>query len=396
MSNCFRRAGVFLSKATVHVPIRGLPMAKPKPQSEKELADILFPEGTDESLQETILDVPPDQRRLHTETYDFSVSTILDYLKEDKKMFIPEFQRRYVWSDTQASRLIESLIIQCPIPVVYLNQEKDERFSVIDGNQRLTSLSRYARNLFPLKGLTAYPELEGKYFDDLDPRFQRHILNRTLRCIVILKDTHPQVKFDVFERLNTGSVKLTAQELRHGLYYGALMKLVSKLAKHKEWSDKFPPGKDRRMRSEEFVLRFLAFHYESDQYEKPLAQFLNKFAERRRNAAPEVLAEMETLFDSVVSALSNVYGDMAFKVFDEDRNIQSSFNAALFDAQILAVSKNLARAVTFSAPRRKAWLDKLAAIFLEVDFQKSIGRATSDEKMIEFRISRIGAEFAKA
>ncbi|MEJ1973198.1 MAG: DUF262 domain-containing protein [Lacunisphaera sp.] len=248
-------------------------MAKSKPQNEKELADILFPEGTNEELQETILDVPPEQRRLHTETYDFSVSTILDYLKEDKKMFIPEFQRRYVWNDTQASRLIESLIIQCPIPVVYLNQEKDERFSVIDGNQRLTSLSRYARNLFSLKGLTAYPELEGKYFDDLDPRFQRHILNRTLRCIVILKDTHPQVKFDVFERLNTGSVKLTAQELRHGLYYGSLMKLVAKLRSTKIGSRNFLPVKDRRMRAEEFVLRFLAFHYEADQYEKPLLSF---------------------------------------------------------------------------------------------------------------------------
>jgi len=84
---------------------------------------------------------------------------------------------------------VESLLIQCPIPVIYLNQEQDERLSVIDGNQRLTSLSRYHRNVFQLKGLTAYPELEGNYFHQLDPRFQRHILNRTLRCIVILKRT---------------------------------------------------------------------------------------------------------------------------------------------------------------------------------------------------------------
>ena len=114
-------------------------------------------------------------------------------------MFVPRFQRGYVWTDPQASRLIESLIIQCPIPVIYLSQEPDERLSVIDENQRLQSILRYLDNTFELRGLTAYPELEGSRYFQLDPRFQRHIVNRTLRCIVIMKDTHPQVKFDVFE-----------------------------------------------------------------------------------------------------------------------------------------------------------------------------------------------------
>ena len=141
---------------------------------ERTLADKLFPQQ-EKAHADSILQIPPEQRRLHTDTYDFSIATIYQYLTVSKNMFIPDFQRRYVWTKAQASRLIESLIIQCPIPVIYLSQEKDERLSVIDGNQRLQSIRKFLNNEYELTGLTAYPELEGLKFDDLDPRFQRHI-----------------------------------------------------------------------------------------------------------------------------------------------------------------------------------------------------------------------------
>jgi hypothetical protein len=362
--------------------------------SASDLADRLFPTESEDLHRESILSIKPEQRRLHTETYDFSVSTLLEYLKNNR-LFVPEFQRRYVWSDAQASRLVESLIIQCPIPVIYLNQEQDERLSVIDGNQRLTSLQRFADNIFPLKGLTAYPELEGNFFHELDPRFQRHILNRTLRCIVILKDTHPQVKFDVFERLNTGSVKLSSQELRHGLFFGPLMDLVAKLAKSKNWTSLFPAGPDRRMRSEEFVIRFLAFHYDAENYEKPLSAFLNSFAKKNRAATTDQLDEYKSLFEEVASLVHKVYGDLAFKVFDANKKIISSFNAALFDAEVLAVSGNLEKARKFTAEKRNAWLDILAALFADENFAKTISRATSDERLVKNRIENLRKRFAE-
>lgn len=112
-----------------------------KADKSRNLADKLYPNMTDEEISESILTIPPEQRRLHTETYDFSVSTIIEYLKS-KKLVVPEYQRRYVWSTAQASRLVESLVIQCPIPVLYFNQEPDETLSVIDGNQRVTSFAK--------------------------------------------------------------------------------------------------------------------------------------------------------------------------------------------------------------------------------------------------------------
>ncbi len=118
---------------------------------QEALADVLFPEEPEEELEEAILSIPPERRILRTDQYDFSVSTLLGMLDKGE-VKIPEFQRRYVWSDRQASRLIESLIIQCPIPVIYLNQERDETFSVIDGNQRLRSLERFTKDDFALSG----------------------------------------------------------------------------------------------------------------------------------------------------------------------------------------------------------------------------------------------------
>lgn len=271
-----------------------------------KLADKLFPEEVVEQIE--ILDLPPEKRRLNTETYDFTVSTISDYLTKGH-IVVPQFQRGYVWNRSQASRLIESLIIQCPIPVVFLSQNSDETLSVIDGNQRINSINLYLNNEFPLQGLSAYPELEGFTFEELDPRFQRHIINRTIRCIVILKDTHPQIKFDVFERLNTGSVKLNSQELRHGIYIGPLMKLLEELSSDKKWKLLSKTSRDKRMRSEELILRYFALIDSWRTYTKPMSSFITTYCENNRfiNIEEKKIIEnnFKKSFNTVATLLSS-------------------------------------------------------------------------------------------
>lgn len=285
------------------------------------LADLLFPQ--EEDFAENILDIPPVQRKLHTETYDFTVQMIVNKLA-DGSIFIPTFQRNYVWSDIQASKLIESLIIQCPIPVIYLNQEKDENYSVIDGNQRTTSFARFLNDEFSLKGLTAYTELEGYKFSQLDPRFQRHIKNRTIRCISILKETHPQVKFDVFERLNSGATQLTRQEIRHGLYYGKLMELASEIVESRS-ADIFTyvqaiHPENKRMKAEEFILRFWSFTENFDVYTKPLAGFINTYVQKNRKPTKKKLAELRSSFINTLQAVIEVFGKHSFQTFTIDDN----------------------------------------------------------------------------
>ncbi|WP_109488444.1 DUF262 domain-containing protein [Occallatibacter savannae] len=355
---------------------------------EGALADKLFP--SEEPHADSILSIPPEQRRLHTETYDFSIATIYDKLNSrEKSLFIPEFQRGYVWKKPQASRLIESLIIQCPIPVIYLSQERDERLSVIDGNQRLQSIRKFLNNEFELSGLTAYPELDGLKFEELDPRFQRHILNRTLRCIVIMKDTHPQVKFDVFERLNSGAIELSPQELRHGIFHGPFVEWVGRTARREEWRRLVHAGNNKRMKAEEFLIRFLALQTDFEHYEKPLAGYLNSFTERNRDASQDQLQDFLAVFDRTTAAVEALLGGAAFAIFDVHHNnrIVSSFNAALFDAEMVAVSRSGLTAQNIREPNRAAFHSDLGELFYDEEFQRTISRATSDEERVRTRIT---------
>lgn len=362
-------------------------MARNQKAENKDLAERLFPTVGAEDFAESILTIPPEQRRLHTETYDFSITTVLDYFKR-QHIFIPVFQRRYVWTQAQASRLIESLIIQCPIPIIYLNQEPDERLSVIDGNQRIHSIANFLDNQFELRGLTAYPELEGLKFFELDPRIQRHILNRTLRCIVIMKDTHPQVKFDVFERLNSGAVSLTPQELRHGIYHGPFVTSVERLAKRKDWKDLLGLNSDKRMRSAEFVIRFFAFLDGRNNYRKPLSEFLNKYCEKKRNISKDDFARLEAAFEKAIHNVGALFGENAFQVFDSDGTIQSRFNAALFDAEMVAAAEAQSE-LEISPKQQRDFLFSFANLLKDEALQKSITRATSDEQMVKLRIEMV-------
>lgn len=351
-------------------------------RGQKALADILFPIRVETDAPEQ-LNIPPEQRRLHTETYDFTISTISSLLSE-QKILIPEYQRQYVWTRSQASRLIESLIIQCPIPVIYLDQGSDGTLTVVDGNQRLMSVKLFMQNNFPLSGLRAYPELEGYSYDDLDPRFQTHINNRTLRCITILKETHPQIKFDVFERLNTGAVQLNAQELRHGLNFGPLMRRLDELAQDQEWQKLIGIRNDKRMRSSELILRFFALRYALHDYRKPLAGFLTEFA--KKNKDKDNIEAWVLDFRSTIKGIKELFGTGAFRILDKDFKPGNAINAALFDAQAVGFSLAVLAEDQLGRIKRSNFIEKAYAFQESQTFKRSITASTSDEALVVGRI----------
>ena len=356
-------------------------------QDQEALADALFPAEVDDDIEEAILSIPPERRILRTEQYDFAVSTLVSMM-EKREVTIPEFQRRYVWSDRQASRLVESLIIQCPIPVIYLNQERDESFSVIDGNQRLFSLKRFLEDKFSLSGLTSYPELSGLKYSQLDKRFQRHVSNRVLRCTVILKETHPQVKFDVFERLNSGAVALTRQELRHGLYYGTLLKAASDVAKRLKLESHFGNRKDKRMKAEELVIRYWALREGIGAYEKPLATFISNYAETNRNPSDDQLKELTSEILATYKRATQIFGIYTFAYSKDGR---PRFNAAVFDAQMVACSKISSGRLKFLLTKTHQVQRAYDALQNDAEFSRSVTLATSDKAAIQGRIHKISS-----
>ena len=361
-----------------------------------ELADLLFPEQEFDDFSENIIDIPPEQRKLYTESSDFTVETLVNKLKNDS-IYIPDFQRKYVWNDIQASKLIESLIIQCPIPVIYLNQEQDETYSVIDGNQRVTSLKRYLSDEFQLKGLTAYSELDGLNFSQLDPRFQRHINNRTIRCISISRETHPQVKFDVFERLNSGSVKLNKQELRHGLYYGALIKSAKNLVTKTDITKYVLAidNKNKRMKAEEFILRFWTLSQDFNNYKGSLAASINSYIENNNNS--KNIDDLEEVFKETFQLVIKSFGEFSFLTIEKDAfgNLKKGkFNAALYDALMVGFYRNNLDGKLNTSSEKIKNIEKIYHLF-ENDkvFVKNISQATGNKNSIKYRIEAIQKVF---
>ena len=177
---------------------------------------------------------PPEERKVTTTAYDLSVDTLVSQW-EDEILVIPKMQREYVWDNGRASRLVESLLLNIPVPPVFFSETADSKYEVIDGHQRIRSVVRYINNEFALSGLRLMTEHLRLRFHQLPSREQRYLRTRVLRAIVIGPDSHPSMKHEIFQRLNTGAIALNAQEIRHALNQGSLNDLLHDLVTLKDF-----------------------------------------------------------------------------------------------------------------------------------------------------------------
>ena len=197
-----------------------------------------------------------EDKKVYTEKIDYPLQTLVQSVIDGDIVTDPDYQRDYVYDDKKASKIIESVILGIPIPTVYLCQEADETLSVIDGQQRITSIYRYMTNLFALKGLNELPELNGKKYKDLERTIQIKLKQSTLTGIKILKESQ-ELKCEIFARLNQGAVSLNPQELRNCIYRGTFNNLLEELAKNKLLPSLFNEV-DNRKSYQENILRFFA------------------------------------------------------------------------------------------------------------------------------------------
>jgi Protein of unknown function DUF262 len=337
---------------------------------------------------------PPD-RRLITQPYDLAVSDLVTQVREKSLKLSPVYQRRYVWDDKKASKLVESLLINVPIPVCYLAEEQDSTRTTIDGQQRLRSLVRYLGNEFPLKGLEVLSDLNGKRFQQLTERQQRLIRNRTIRCIVISEDSDPDIRFDVFERLNTGSVALTAQELRNSVYRGDFNALLHELAASDAFSRCVGGRVDTRMTFEELVLRFFALDDQLREYRPSLKRFLNTYQRNHKEADEEWLEEKRSRATETLSLAYAVFGGECFrrarKLEDGTWEWVSTLNSAIYDVVMLNFARIDASADELS--KKKDELEQMTAdlSLTNEDFLNAVSLATGDRTRLFTRV-RIYAE----
>ena len=293
-------------------------------------------------------------RKLVIDKVDPTIESLYMKFTRQKLILQPDYQRKYVMKPQVASRLIESILLDIPLPIVYFAEEEDGSWSVIDGQQRLTSIISFVqgKNLyddkpFKLTSLNVMTELNRKSFSDLSNEQQEKILNTAIRSFVIKKESNDDIKFEIFERLNTGSTPLNEDEIRNTVYRGKYMNLLKELEGN-ELFDKIvnKPNFKNRMLYKGMILRFFAFYEKTYLNYKPsMKQFCNKHIKRFRNMDDEQISEYRQIFKDTISSIYSVFGENAFRrmMKEEGTNnyiwAKTRINMALYDIQMYSFSR---------------------------------------------------------
>lgn len=357
---------------------------------------IEFEEIRDEINEEIKLD--EDKRTVLTKSSDPEITSLYEKWKRGRLVLQPEFQRKFVWDRKKASRLIESALLSVPLPLFYLAENIDGREYVIDGQQRLTSFFSFIDGKLPneedfkLTDMKVYTELDKKGYTDLDEAIQEKILYYNLRTITILKESDPDLKFEIFERLNTGSVPLNDMELRNCVYRGPYIDLLKDLAADRDfgWLLKLD-GPDRRMRDVELVLRFASFYHSTYlKYKPSMRQFFNRDMDKFQFISKEDSEDLRSAFKNSVQIVKSLFGENAFKRFHPGikSNPKGSweakkFNSSLYDVW-MGVFWDKDKNQVFSAldSLREALIDLMVSNEAFID---SILIGTSDTKKVRTR-----------
>lgn len=220
-------------------------------------------------------------RIIYVRTSEPDVSTLKKRYDKGRLDVRPDFQRYDVWTTQKKSRLIESVLLDLPIPRIYFAQQPDNSEIVVDGQQRLLATFQFLDNKFALKNLGVYPRLNDRRFKELPDAVQETIDKFQFSVVTILKESDEDIKFDLFERLNTGSTQLNDQELRNSVYRGDYNNYLRELAMDPDWRRLLSlRGSEphKRMADVELVLRFMAFYHQTylKHPDKNTNQFLNQ------------------------------------------------------------------------------------------------------------------------
>jgi len=349
-----------------------------------------------EEEQKNVLDDASNDETSAPQTYnissygaDFDVDGLVKRMRKGD-IFIPPFQRDYVWNLSDASRLVESLLLGLPVPGIFLAKDIDTNKSlVIDGQQRLKSLQFFydgyfnpkpeqkTRRVFKL--INVQPQFEGKTYDELDEK-DKVRLNDSIIHATVIKQESPDGDdtsvYHVFERLNTGGHKLMPQEIRTAIFHGSLVEMMRELNTTKEWRNIF--GKEsNRLKDQELILRFFAMYYAGDTYTKPMNEFLNKFNKVNRNQSSELNEEFAAVFRQSIELIHHAIGTTAFRP-------ERALNAAVYDSVMVGLAKRLQNDKKIPVEGLKKAYEELLS---NPEFKAATSDSTSDVNNVSTRLN---------
>ncbi|HEV2550720.1 MAG TPA: DUF262 domain-containing protein [Stellaceae bacterium] len=324
---------------------------------------------------------------------DYTVDTLVKRLKSEA-FYVPQFQRRFVWSQRHASRFLESLLMGLPVPGIFLYKEPvTNRHLVVDGQQRLRTLQYFYAGVFLEKKfrLTGVrDEWNNKSYEELSGADRLKLDDATVHATIFQQDepkhSRKSLHF-VFERINSGGIRLSPQEIRNCISDGPLLIAIREVNEDETWRNVFGKHRNARLKDQELILRFLAMHERGDKYASPMREFLNEFADDYNKASKEKLDQLKGLFTRTIKACWDAKQREAFRPV-------RSLNAAVFEGVMLGVAARLLQAGPPATPQgiAKAY-DHLLA---DKVFLRACDRATAVEESVRIRRTHAVKAFSQS
>jgi len=261
-----------------------------------------------EKITEEKKDIAEKQILKNIKDYDYStveypieviIQQYKDGLEDDEgEIYIPDYQREFVWSPKRQSKFIESIILGIPIPYIFF-ADVDGRYEIVDGSQRIRTLHAFLSNELQLQDLEKLTELNNFYFKDLSIIRQRRVRKKSLKMIALGEKTDSQARFDLFERINTGSDELKQIEVLKGSYSGEFYDFITECANNKLFRKLCPISEKRTLREEpqQMVLRFFAYSENRDNYKGHVAPFIKEYIkDKKENFSDKMNEKMKNSF----------------------------------------------------------------------------------------------------
>lgn len=342
------------------------------------------PEITNEQKEAADAEIREKQQQVNYDTKEYPVEILvqkyIEGLDDDtNELFIPDYQREMAWNEARQSKFIESVLLGLPIPYIFVadirDDENDEaRLEIIDGTQRIRTLTIFINNELTLNELKKLKSLNGFTFNDLPLARQRRFKRTTLRMIQLTENANEEVRRDMFERINTGSVELNDMEKRIGSMPGPFLDLIQELSKNSKFLElcSFPETAIRRREPQEFVLRFFAFLNKYEYFNPSkvtIKEFLDEYLKQLNNQEMLNSVTMSTEFESMLDFVEQYFP----KGFRQGKNYAKTTTRIKFDSLSVGIALGL-REKKDVQPKSTEWLNS-------EDFKKCTSGDGSSSKL---------------
>jgi len=360
------------------------------------------------------------QARIVIQRNDFLIPNILQMVKDrDILNLAPSYQRRKRWNDTKRSHLIESLLMNIPIPPVFLYERDLAKYEVMDGQQRMDTIRAFFKNEFTLRNLKKWVELNGKHYSDLPSRIQAGLNRRGLAAVIILTESGQsskeamEIRQYVFERLNTGGEKLNPQEIRNCIYASPFNDILVEIARSELFTSAWdipPKEPDEPHRASkaleknrlystmadcEIVLRFFSM-IDMEYFKGGMRKSLNDCMIRMKSLNKKDCELLKKQYSSLLQTAKKVYGDFIFRLPNKSGELMGRHSVPLSDAILVSIYQiGKRKASKLICVRDIIVSETKKALLSEHTYQLLVGRANT-KSSIQDRILLITKIFKKA